>query len=358
MEQRTLAALMPQIAASLGVAQVQSQWLEPSESVVLWLIDGMGWRNLEDAPVSHPVLEQLRAQSAGTTSFPSTTPVALTTLGTGMPAGAHGVVGATFELPDFETLLRPLHWAKHPDPIAVQPEPTWFEKIAASGLNVTRLGPAAYSESGLTVSALRGGEHQPAENLEELVAGTLHSAATPGLVYGYHPDLDKIGHVHSAASDDWNQQLLMVLDALAKLRAGLPANTRLLVTADHGMLDVQSRVWIEDRPGLLRNMRLLAGEPRLRHVYAEPGKAEVLRRDWEAITDIADVYTREEFIALGWMGEVEEFAAERVGDVVAVARDAHAIASRKFDPRASALKGLHGSTSEVECLIPIAELAV
>ena len=80
-------------------------------------------------------------------------------------------------------------------------------------------------------------------------------------------------------------------------------------------------------------------------------------RDWQAITDIADVYGRDEFIAQGWLGDVEEFAAERIGDVVAVARQSAAIASRKFDSRVSSLRGLHGSTSDLECVIPIARLA-
>lgn len=352
---RSIADVLPQAAAALGVHQVADRWLRDAGKVVVVLIDGLGLLNLEQAPIDSPLVETLLAEPAGATSLPSTTPVALASFGTGSLPGEHGFVGATFLVPELDVLLQPLHWQAQPSPLAVQPEPTWFEMVAARGVPATRIGPAAYADSGLTQAVLRGGEHLPAETLSELVAAAV--AVPAGLVYAYYPKLDKLGHVHGVASDEWRAELAEVLAALAELRRGLPGNVELLVTADHGMVDITQRMWIEDRPGLLRNLRAIAGEPRLRHCFAEPGAGSALLRDWQAVADVADVYSREEFIATGWLGTVADFAADRIGDVVAVAKGTAAIGSRKFDARVSALKGLHGSTSDLECVIPIARLA-
>ncbi len=41
-------------------------------------------------------------------------------------------MGAAFEYPETGELLSPLQWGAHPPPVAVQPEPTVFEKVARS----------------------------------------------------------------------------------------------------------------------------------------------------------------------------------------------------------------------------------
>lgn len=358
MTERLLRDLLPECARALGAGESSSDWLPAGECVVVLLVDGMGQVNLQHCGLVHPALQWLVAAAAGRTATPSTTPVALATLGTGLAPAMHGFVGATFEVPELGCLLRPLKWEHSPDPIAVQPEPTWFERLAATGVAVTRIGPGAYAESGLTRAVLRGGRHVPAESLEELVDETVGAATlSGGLVYAYHARLDKLGHVHGVDSDEWRAELSRVLDAVEALRLRLPANVTLVVTADHGMLDAGVRVWIEDRPGLLDAVTTLAGEPRLRHVYCESANRSRVLRNWQAVSDVADVFSKDDFIAAYWDGVCDEFVYERLGDVIAVTRGTALLASRKVDSRSSTLKGQHGSTSDAECLIPMAVLA-
>jgi predicted AlkP superfamily pyrophosphatase or phosphodiesterase len=244
-----------------------------------------------------------------------------------------------------------------PPPIAVQPEQTWFEKAAAHGITVNRLGPETYAESGLTQAVLRGGQHRAAENLQELMDGILEVASKPGLTYAYYPKLDKTGHIYGVNSVEWRKVASKVVAMIARTRESLPANTTLVVTADHGMIDIENRVWIEDRPSLMRNIRLITGEPRLRHIFAESGSSQSLLNEWKSLEDVAEILTRDEFIATRLLGDVADFVAPRIGDVVAIAREANALASRTVDERVSNLIGQHGSRTDVEREVPLAVMA-
>ena len=115
--------------------------------------------------------------------------------------------------------------------------------------------------------------------------------------------------------------------------------------------------WIEDDAALMRDVRFITGEPRMRHVFAQEGNASALLRAWTSLSDIADIYTREEFIASGLLGSFDMAFKLRIGDVVAIAREGFAVASRTVDERASNLIGNHGGGTSTERLIPCAVMA-
>lgn len=323
-----------------------------STHVVVVLIDGLGFENiLEHANVAP---DWLRDSSPIQSTFPSTTPVSLMSLGTAVHAGRHGMLGATVKLDS--GLLQPLHWQDSPAPQIFQPFNTVFENAVQSGIAVTRSGPAAYAGSGLTRAALRGGVHVAAENLSELLVRIQEFLKTPapGLMYAYYPQLDKIGHVHGVCSEQWRQEYVQVMKFFIETQQSLGSKQDMIVTADHGMVDVENRLWIEDLPHLTRDMAFLAGEPRMRHVYAQPGDESSLFRGWQRLEEFADVYTRDEFIQKFFQGDIVDEYRSRVGDVVAVARGLNSLGSRNVDSKVSQLIGMHGADSVVETSIPAA----
>ncbi len=159
----SLADLLPSVAAGLGVpgcTDVLGLPLDGVTSVAVLLVDGMGTYQLPVASRYAPVLADLAAGGGGfarvlTSGFPSTTPVSLTTLGTGVPPGRHGVVGFTVRLPDGR-ILNHIRWGDDPDPYTFQPEPTVFERAAAAGVQVTAVTRPEFEGSGLTVASQRG----------------------------------------------------------------------------------------------------------------------------------------------------------------------------------------------------------
>lgn len=342
-----------------AITGAESGRIPQSDAVVVLLIDGLGAINLKDAQQWGIDSSWLTLDSPIKSTFPSTTPVSLASLGTGLSPGMHGFVGATFLIPELDEFLQPLKWKDSPTPERVQPQETVFEKALAQGCAVTRIGPAAYADSGLTRSVLRGGLHAAAQSLTELAAQVSRAlrVGPPHLVYAYYPTLDKIGHVYGVNSEEWRAELRDTLAAILSIRESLGPRQTLVVTADHGMLDIVNRIWIEDSPSLMRDVRFITGEPRMRHVFAEPGNAGALHRAWLSLGEVADIYSRDEFIASGLLGSWNPTFAGRLGDVIAIARDGNALASRTIDERVSNLIGNHGGTSDIERLIPCSVMA-
>jgi hypothetical protein len=137
---------------------------------------------------------------------------------------------------------------------------------------------------------------------------------------------------------------------------GLPDDAALLVTADHGMLDIPdaTRLDVEDEPELMDGVRLLAGEPRARYLHAEDGAADDLLHRWrEALGSRAWVTGRDEAVASGVFGPVAEEVAERIGDVVVLARGSWAFTAPLREPGPSSLAAYHGSLTETELAIPL-----
>ena len=167
----TLADVLPSVAAGLGVPGYQDLLgLGDADRVVVLLVDGLGERLLQRAGDVAPVLAAMPSAAPDlTTCFPSTTPAGLGSFGTGLPPGAHGLVGAAFRLPEDGRVLWPLGWKDEPHPVATQPEPTVLERAAAAGIAVASIGPRAFAESGLTRAALRGGRYVGADSFGERV---------------------------------------------------------------------------------------------------------------------------------------------------------------------------------------------
>jgi hypothetical protein len=270
--------------------------------------------------------------------------------------GSHGFVGASFWLPDFESVLSPLRWGAEPSPAAVQPEPTMLQIAERAGVLVSTISAAAYANSGLTNSVLRGGVYLPAEDIEERVSHlrTLDARPGPALTYVYWAEHDRVGHVHGVGSSAWRESLRHV-DALAeRIWSSLASGSALIVTSDHGMVNAahSARVQIEDDARLMESVTLITGEPRARLVYVREGAREDVATAWRGVLgEWADVLTRDDVIESGLIGPVDPLLEGRLGDLLVLARGDVALASR-VDPRVSALIGQHGSRTPEETRVP------
>lgn len=355
----SLAQLLPSVAAALRVrGHADAIGLGAPQHVICLLIDGLGAAQLRAHPAAAPALSSMTGPRAATT-IPSTTPVALGSFGTGQLPGAHGVVGASFWLPEFEDVLVPLHWSSAIPALAVQPEPTMLELMAGAGIHVTTVAPEAYRNSGLTRAVLRGGVYEAAEDVVQRVRGVLAATATSRrtFTYVYWPELDRVGHEFGAGSIEWIAALARVDALVAALRSEMPADSALLVTSDHGMVNCSTRIPIDVGPEFTDGVWLVAGEPRARHVYAKPGQAAQVAARWRAaLGEQARVVMREELLASGMIGPAVDEIAERIGDLLVFAR-ADVAFTANLDRRVSALTGQHGSLSseewEIPCLVTV-----
>lgn len=350
----TIADVATSCAAALGCRGfVDRLELGDVQHAVICLLDGLGLRQLRDHGGHAPTLSHLDNVEM-TSVFPTTTPTALASMGTGLLPGMHGLLGAAFWLPESEAILAPLNWQGDPLPQAVQPEATVFERVERLGVKVTTVAPGRYRESGLTRAALRGGAYQSAENAAARLQGLTQAVggSTPTLTYVYWREIDRVGHGHGVGSAKWRGALERADALVADLIGALPDHGVLVVTSDHGMINCTSRIDLDADPELTADVRCVAGEPRARHVYALPGhSADVARRWAQRLDGQATVLTRDEVIAAGLLGAVDEGLVERVGDVVAIAHQGILLDS-SVDRRVSTLIGQHGGLTMDELQIP------
>ncbi len=356
----TLADLASSLLASLGlVREPNPLGLPETDRACLLIVDGLGWELLRDHPAAAPFLSELAFSGRPLTAgFPSTTVTSLASLGTGLPPGVHGMLGYQVAVPGTGRILNGLRWDSRVDPLTWQPQPTIYERAAAAGIGAFQVAAGAYQKTGLTQAVWRGADYRRADSLGALAAqaGAALREAENALVTVYLGDLDATGHVFGCGSDAWYYQLGHVDKLAEQLASELPSGTLLYVTADHGMLDISQahRVDVDALADLRKGVALLGGEPRARHVYAEPGAADDVLAAWrDVLGERARVVSRDEAINGGWFGPVEPGIADRIGDVVAAAAGDTGIVATQAEPRESALVGMHGSLTTAEQLVPL-----
>lgn len=362
---RSLADVLPAVARALGVGGVLSPdggpeglVLPEAAGYVVFLVDGLGFELLRDHPEEAPFLHALlQGSRPATVGVPSTTATSLTSLGTALPPGAHGVVGYTSRIPGTDRLLNALMWDKEVDPHAWQPHPTAFARLAAAGVHTTTVNKREFAGSGLTVASSRGADFVGADRLgERLVAVQAAGERRPSLTYMYDGDLDWTGHRYGVASAQWGAQLSMIDLAAERLREALPTDTRILVIADHGMVDASAahRVDVDEVPGMRDGVALLGGEARFRHLYCRAGAVDDVVAVWRGVLgDRAEVLPRDEAFARGWFGEVLAEVRPRIGDVVVACSGDTAVLSSVDFPYETRLVGMHGSLTPAEMLVPV-----
>lgn len=369
----TLADLIPSASGALGYGQGGSISVPDAHTVVVLMVDGLGDVLLQEHSVFAPVLSAHRALTMRA-GFPSTTATSLTSLGTGLGGGEHGILGYSFAPRDLDPAvthtLNTLRWtldrADGPDasvafpPADVQPMPTVLDELSSAGVGVTTLMPAAFRGSGLTRAAYgspsdyRGADSPGAvrDHLAEILA---LGDQGPRLVYGYVPDLDAAGHRWGPGTPEWRERLRGIDEVIRDVIGLLPSGATLLVTGDHGMITAGERIDIDTNETLTDRVRAVAGEARVRHVYAEPGRAAQVHQVWAAELDgQALVATREQVVDEHWFGTgTAAHVVDRIGDVVAVP-DRDTLLTRSLaEPLETMMPGHHGGWTVAELLVPL-----
>lgn len=354
---RNIAGVAPLLLASLRGAGTD---LAAARSVVLVVVDGLGAIPLRaHAGHARTLASAMAKKDVAGSVFPTTTAAALTSLLTGVAPGTHGMVGYRVLDPERDRLVNQLtEWdAVGVDPLVWQSAPTVFEQAAAAGYPAFVVGVPAYAGTGFTRATLRGGEFRSAGSVTERVelAWELADAHDGALVYCYLPEVDKAGHKHGVDSAEWIQALE---DIDAALSRRIPDRVGVLVTADHGMVDVppHRQLVLDAGDGWHDGIRHIGGEPRMLHVYTEQDAdlSAILGRWRRDLEGAADVLSRVEAIDAGLFGGgVTDVARSRIGDILVAARSNHAVYDGEAeDQRGRSMIGQHGSLTPEEWRVP------
>src|SRR5699024_565248 len=159
--------------------------------------------------------QQAAAHTYMSTVYPSTTAAALSSLGTGLAPGEHGLVGYDVYDPDRQTVVNQLGgWDERTDPQTWQPEPTVFEQLnqqRATGVHHIEpitVSLVAFESSALTRASLQGARFVGQNNLAKRFTQAAFEAQQPSaLIYLYVNELDKAGHQYGPGANQWHEVL-------------------------------------------------------------------------------------------------------------------------------------------------------
>lgn len=360
-----LSEITPSIFASLGLVSAPDLLQigqSPHGREVLLLIDGLGNDSVARYAEQMPHISKLQRFGIVRTAFPSTTSTSLATLTTGVLPGVHGMLGYMVQVPrSGGRILNALKWDERVDPRTWQPVPTLFERGAAAGINVSHVAAKRYEGTGFTRAVFRGATYKGANIVSELVARTVDSLQkSPSFVYLYMNDVDMTGHSDGVGSDKWIAALELVDSLVGALCQAAPVGTRIWLTADHGMINASHTIILGQENSLLDEVATLAGEPRARHLYLKElystgtGLIDTKSKWQDFLGQEAVIYTREEAIANNLFGEtVTPDAADRIGDLVVIARDGLILVDPARTHLEAAMVGHHGADSEIETSVPL-----
>ena len=342
----------------LGTSGRRPNWfpqpLQEAERIVLLVIDGLGYEQLQRHAHIAPNLMSLVGGSI-TTIAPSTTASALTSLVTGASPAEHGIVGYRMDMGD--SIMNSLRWWSdtrdlrkvHP-PASVQPIPPFV------GMTIPVVSRAELEGSAFTEAHLRGSRPcgwRAASSIVTQCANLISSGEK--FVYAYYDGIDKIAHERGfgayydseIAATDW---------LVGSLLNTLPSGTTLAITADHGQVQVDDNV-VHLSNDIKASLHHQSGEGRFRWLHAKRGQeSDLLQIATDSYSDIAWVASRDQVIEEAWLGparggRIADQVKRRLGDVALVPFTATTF-DDPLDSGPFSLVCRHGSLTADEMFVP------
>jgi hypothetical protein len=366
-----LMASIERAAGGAGIGFAPLPALDPptlgqKRSLVLLIIDGLGSNYLAQAspagPLSHNRLLDLRSVC------PATTAAAVTTFFTGQSPASHGLLGwfTPFEARDEVVLpllarVRNGHSLPADDLATLYRSPPLAARLARDCHVVTarRLVGSAYTRQHAGPATVHG--YRSLTGLFGLLERLLRADGPPRYIHAYWPELDHLGHERGIGHRRTREHLRDIEAQLGRfLKAVAGTNALLLVTSDHGFVDIapDHALLLNDQPRIMQRLRLpLAGESRLAFVHAKPGEREVLGAELaEFLGERATIYQGQHFIDAGFLGpgEPHPALAQRVGDFVVAMAPGWTLRDRLPGETPFTPIGVHGGLSDAERYVPLA----
>lgn len=359
------------------------------DKVILFFIDGFGWRFFQRYAEKHPFLKACMKDgviSQLTSQFPSTTAAHATCIHTGLNVGQSGIYEWNYYEPLVDEMITPLFFAyagekrdtlkRNPNPPeAFFPTQTFYQKLQRSGIASYVFQHASYTPSTFSDVVYRGATVFSYKRLSEALSNLVEHVKTAptrnAYYFLYFDKIDAVCHTYGPQSHQFHDTIEVFLKMMEELfhknlqeKAG---RTLFILTADHGQVEVDphrtyylNKKSIDIEKFLQRNQggKLLvpAGSARdmFLHVREEYIDEAVLVLN-NRLEGIAEVHSTEDLIQQGFFGPAQpsqKFLA-RVGNVVILPYRHETVwwyEEGKFDMH---FQGHHGGLTPEEMEIPL-----
>jgi predicted AlkP superfamily pyrophosphatase or phosphodiesterase len=324
---------------------------EKYDAVVLFLIDGFGWRfyeRFQDSPFIKRIAKHGQIKKI-TSQFPSTTAAHLTTIHTGLPVGQSGVHEWLYYEPHLDKVIAPLLFSHagtkmrdtlkrtKVEPSLLYPQGIFYPRLRQMGVTPYVFGSREYTPSIYSSAVMDGAELRGFKTLSESfinLGELLQKQTSPIFVHLYFDKIDAVCHEYGPTSPQAEAEmetfLLMMENYFERIFTG-KKRILFLMTADHGMseVDPQTTTYLNTHADFKgfehfiktnRKGKLIvpAGSARDMFLYIKDDVLDeaqsFLKRRLEGR---ADVVKTEALIADGYFGpEISSRFRERVGNLV------------------------------------------
>jgi hypothetical protein len=372
-------------AGDLGLpADVLGDLPRRYHKVILVFVDAFGWCFFERYADQHPFLKRIVADgvvSKLTTQFPSTTAAHVTTIHTGQPVNVSGIYEWFYYEPAVDHIIAPLLFGLagdkgrntlqgHTTPAVIYPNgPTLYQRLAAQGVTSHVLMSDEFALAPFSQMVTRGAQVTPFRTIPEAlvnITDAILAAPGPAYCYVYFSPVDYIAHHYGPYARQTAAEIETLLDALERLLhgnlAGNTHDTLLLITADHGQVEVSphTTVYLNQRipdltPYIQRNRQgqllVPAGSPRDMFLHIQPEHLDaaeaLLRRELDGV---AGVYRTADLMAQGLfgLGEPSPTLTTRVGNLALLAYPGETVWWYEKDRFEQNFYGHHGSLTSDE----------
>ena len=304
--------------------------------------------------------------------FPSTTAAALTSLYSGAWPGIHGVTGWFTYLPEFQQTVIPLVGVERFSKRSMRHYGISFDDIThvPSMLSqINRVG-RGYTfrkyRSGAFANWSRGGtEIEGYRSLENGIKRLLRHYESPkrlepAFINFYYSEIDNLSHQYGWDSPEVIREIKRVDRQLKRARAVLPDSVRIVVSADHGHVNVPD----EEHKLLIRGDELIdyllcphSGEARAPLFHVIPGsESDFYRAFMDRFGDSFQLITPDvaESLRLYGPDPLSSRTRSHLGTFIGIARDASAIEYvDEVEGGGVGHIGMHGGMSRDEVAVPL-----
>jgi predicted AlkP superfamily pyrophosphatase or phosphodiesterase len=352
--------LISALKAALGEPNALN--LPAKRSVCVILVDGLGAHNLKNASAHASYLNSLPTEPA-MCWFPATTAVSITAFASASNPWSNGFLGyQVFNTATSSQMNLLSGWKNFENGQHYQKLQTVAEMASSEGISFHTVAPAAYERSGFTAATMRGSLFHGVNVIDERFerAKQLLNDPEPKVVYLYIPELDQIAHAQGSSSNAWISELELVDSYIRILSGHLTKSAGILVTSDHGVIDVDkgNHIFLDE---LISgdDFKFVGGDTRALYLYFKDGVDVVAKRALlEAVLgDSCYIVTTEDLIAAGYWGSLNEVSLNVSPDLLVLAKKQVALYHRDF-AKAKSLNmiGHHGSLSSQELTIPLIKI--
>lgn len=330
------------------------------KNALVIMVDGLGWENINQFPGHAPFIKKhMTKQAKGFAGFPSTTAASIVSLATGAEPSVHGFIGYRIfdrEKSESVNLLTGLDSNSVSRYLKV---PNISEQT-----QIVVVSRPEYKDSGFSSATFPNARFIGEEKISrrfDLANEELNSGSGK-IIYLYVPELDQTAHRFGSRSDKWVQLLELVDSELKILISTVQPNRGVVLTADHGVIDVptEGHIYLDECDALSNRLLDVGGDPRATFLYFVP-EVDIQSMKSELnvwLGESAHVVDVPELVEAGLYSS--EVLAHRniTPDLVVLAGAKRVTYHRNFAKPASLnMIGQHGGVSAEETTIPIVKLA-